>query len=79
MLPEYVYMLCLCATYTRNTNQQRYNQESGTSNGTQSGRNTSDRKSRHPVTPKLIITTTYCKSTIDNVHNAVDSLNKCVA
>jgi hypothetical protein len=29
----------------------------------------------HSITPKLIITTTYCKSTIDSVRSAVGSLN----
>jgi hypothetical protein len=59
--------------------QDTHDQESGTPNGAQSGRKTYDRKNRHPITPKLIITMTYFKSTIDNVHSAVDSLNKCVA
>jgi hypothetical protein len=32
------------------------------------------------ITPKLIIITkTYSKSTIDDVHSVVDSLNKCIA
>jgi hypothetical protein len=65
---------------TRNKNQHKiHDQESGTPSGAQSGCNTQDRKNRHPITPKVIITTTYFKSTIDNVHSAVDSLNKCVA
>jgi hypothetical protein len=54
--------------------QDTHDQESGTP----SGHNTKDRKNRHPVTSKLLITTTtmYFKSTIDKVHNAVDSLQK---
>jgi hypothetical protein len=59
--------------------QDTHNQESGTSNGAHSGRNMYDGKNRHPITPKLIITMTYFKSTTDNVHCAVDSLNKCAA
>jgi hypothetical protein len=42
-----------------------------------SGRNTKDMKNRHPTAPKLIIITTYCKSTFDKVHSAVDSLKAC--
>jgi hypothetical protein len=38
-----------------------------------------DRKNKEPITPKLIKTTTCFKSTIDNVHSAEKSLNKCVA
>jgi hypothetical protein len=49
----------------------------GTSNGAQSGRNTRDRKNKHHITPKQIITTTYIKSTTDKVHSAVDSLIMC--
>jgi hypothetical protein len=39
-------------------------QQSGTPNGAQSSHNTKDRNNRHPITPKLIIITTYFKSTI---------------
>jgi hypothetical protein len=55
------------------------NQESGTASGAKGGRNTKDRKNRHSVTPKLITTSPYFKGTIDNVHSAVDFLNKYVA
>jgi hypothetical protein len=46
--------------------QDTHDQGSGTPNGAQSGCNTKDRKSRHPVTPKLIIIIimTYLKNTI---------------
>jgi hypothetical protein len=52
-------------------------QESGTPNGAQSGRNSKDRKNKYPIIPKLIIVTTYLKSTIDKVRGAVDSIMMC--
>jgi hypothetical protein len=54
-----------------------HNQESGTPNGAQSRRNLKDRKNKHLLTPKLIIVTTYFKSTIDKVQSAMDSSIMC--
>jgi hypothetical protein len=71
----YVYLVFFVFLYETNT---RYNQDSGTPIGAQSGHNTRDTKNRKPITPKLIMTS-YCKSTIDNVYSAMDSLIKCVA
>jgi hypothetical protein len=75
----YMYILCLCAIYFgHNSTQDTHDQGSGTPDGTQSGRNTKDKKNRHPIIPKLIIIkTTYFKSIIDKVHSAVDSLIMC--
>jgi hypothetical protein len=66
------YIVLVQATPTQDT----HNQGSGTPNGVQSGRNTKDRKNKHPIRTQLIITT-YFKSTIDKVHSAVDSLKVC--
>jgi hypothetical protein len=72
----------LCATCFGHTGpssgntQETHNQRSGTPNGAQNGRGTKYRKNRYPITSKLIIITTYFKSTIDKVHSIVDSLKK---
>jgi hypothetical protein len=54
-----------------------HNLESGTPNWAQSGRSTKDRKSKHPITSKLIIIAAYLKSTTDKVLSAVESLIMC--
>jgi hypothetical protein len=64
----------ICVPCTHGT----HNQDSGTPNEAQRGRNTKDRENQHPITSKLIIiiiTTKYFKSTIDKVHSALGSLN----
>lgn len=54
-----------------------HDQESSTPNGAYSGQNSKDRKSKHPVTPQLMIITIYHKITVDKVRSYMDFLIMC--